>query len=359
MAGTATPPPGRARPTGMKAVAERAGVAISSVSRVLSGHPDVSDAMKDRVLGAVADLGYEPDMLAQSLRTGETRSIGFVVSDIANPVFALMAHGAELELASHGYSVLLASSLNDDRVALQQIRRMHQRRVDGLIVSAGEERDGPISEHLRRSTIPTVLVDRRLSVPDASHVYSAHRLGVAQAAEHLLALGHRRIALINGQPEVLPAAARARAMQQAVAGVDGVELTVSSGTFSEEHGRAAMIALMAGDEPPTAVVAGGNQLLVGVLRAIRELGLRVPRDVSLVTCDPLPLAEFLDPALSVVWRDARQLGVRAARALLARLDGEAARDVRLPTDFRAAGSSAAPRDGGIPARAASAARGLL
>lgn len=342
----------------MKAVAERAGVAISSVSRVLSGHPDVSAAMRERVLGAVADLGYEPDILAQSLRTGESRSIGFVVSDIANPVFALMAHGAELELAAHGYSVLLASSLNDDRVALQQIRRMHQRRVDGLIVSAGEEREGLISEHLRRSSIPTVLVDRRLSVPHASHVYSSHTVGVGAATEHLLALGHTRIALVNGQTEVLPAAARAKAMQQAVAGRGDVRLTVASGPFSEEHGRAAMIALMASDEPPTAVVAGGNQLLVGVLRAVADLGLRVPRDVSLVTCDPLPLAEFLEPALSVVWRDARQLGVRAAQAVLARLEGEGPRDARLPTEFRAAGSSAAPRGGALPAAVVAAARSL-
>jgi LacI family transcriptional regulator len=334
----------------MKAVAERAGVAISSVSRVLSGHPDVSDTMRNRVIDAVAALGYEPDMLAQSLRTGESRTIGFVVSDISNPLFALMAHGAEVELSAHGYSVLLASSLNDDALATQQIRRMQQRRVDGLMVSAGDERNGPIADLLSKSLIPTVLVDRKIGVPAASHVLSAHKEGVTAAVEHLLELGHTHIALINGLPTVLPAKARAKALRRAVAGHDGVVATVRPGLFNAEHGESATKELLRSAEPPTAIIVGGNQILVGVLRALADLNVVMPTDVSLVTCDSLPLGEFLSPGLAVVWRDAQQLGIRAAQVLLEQLDDGQQREVRLPTEFRSDASVGAPRRGPLMLR---------
>lgn len=333
----------RIRPTGMKAVAERAGVAISSVSRVISGHPDVSDSMRDRVLEAVAALGYEPDMLAQSLRTGESRTIGFVVSDISNPLFALMAHGAEIELSARGYSVLLANSLNDDVIALQQIRRMHQRRVDGLLVSAGEEHSGPIADLIAGSEIPTVLIDRKLGVPVASHVLSAHKTGVTEAVEHLLALGHERIALINGLQEVLPAKARAKALRRAVANRPGVVATVTSGPFTPAYGESATLELFQSEHPPTAIIVGGNQILVGVLKGLVALGLSMPRDVSLVTCDSLPLGSLLTPPLAVVWRDAQELGERSAQVLLDQLEDGQPREVRLSTEYRAAGSVGAPR----------------
>jgi LacI family transcriptional regulator len=340
-------PNGRLRPTGMKAVAERAGVAISSVSRVLSGHPDVSETMRNRVIDAVAALGYEPDMLAQSLRTGESRTIGFVVSDISNPLFALMAHGAEIELSARGYSVLLANSLNDDELALQQIRRMHQRRVDGLLVSVGEEQNGPLADLLARSPIPTVLIDRKLGVPTASHVLSAHKTGVTAAVEHLLSLGHTRIALVNGLNEVLPARARAKALRRAVSAHPGVASVVRSGPFTASHGESATLELMRSAEPPTAIIVGGNQILVGVLRALASLGVIMPTDVSLVTCDSLPLGEFLRPGLAVVWRDAQQLGIRAAQVLLEQLEDGQARDERLPTEFRMGASVGPPRAGAL------------
>jgi len=320
------------------------------VSRVLSGHPDVSETMRNRVIDAVAALGYEPDMLAQSLRTGESRTIGFVVSDISNPLFALMAHGAEIELSARGYSVLLANSLNDDVLALQQIRRMHQRRVDGLLVSVGEEENGPITDVLARSVIPTVLIERKLGVPSASHVLSVHKTGVTAAVEHLLALGHTRIALINGLPEVLPARARSKALRRAVAAHDGAIAAVRYGPFTASHGESTTIDLLSSPEPPTAIIVGGNQILVGVLQALRALGIEMPRDVSLVTCDSLPLGEFLSPGLAVVWRDAQQLGIRAAQVLLEQLEDGQAREVRLPTEYRADASVGAPRVGSLVLR---------
>ena len=337
----------RLKPTGMKAVAERAGVAISSVSRVLSDHPDVSESMRSRVLDAVAALGYEPDILAQSLRTGETRAIGFVVSDISNPLFALMAHGAEIELRAHGYSVLLASSLNNDELALQQIRRMYARRIDGLMVSAGEETGGPISRLLANSPVPTTLIDRKLGVEGASHVFSAHKTGMRQAVAHLVELGHRRIALVNGQSTVLPAHARAKALRRMAKDDPRLKVSIVHGPFSEAHGESAVTELLTGPNPPTAIIAGGNQLLVGALSALTKLGVSIPGSVSLVSCDSLPLARFLTPDLAVIGRDAQELGMRAAQVMLAHMDDGVARDVSLPTRYLPAGSVAAPRPGAL------------
>ena len=335
----------RLKPTGMKAVAERAGVAISSVSRVLSDHPDVSESMRARVLDAVAALGYEPDILAQSLRTGETRTIGFVVSDISNPLFALMAHGAEIELRAQGYSVLLANSLNNDDLALQQIRRMYARRVDGLMVSAGEETGGAISELLANSPVPTALIDRKLGVAGASHVFSAHKTGMRQAVEHLVELGHRRIALVNGQSTVLPAHARAKALRRMAKDDPRLDISILHGPFSEQHGESSALELLTGPKPPTAIISGGNQLLVGVLTAFEKLGVSMPDDVSLVSCDSLPLARFLTPSLAIIGRDAQELGMRAAQVLLAHMDDGVARDESLSTRYIAAGSVAGPRSG--------------
>ena len=254
-----------------------------------------------------------------------------------------MAHGAEIELRARGYSVLVANSLNNDELALQQIRHMHQRRVGALLVSAGDESDGPISEAISRSPVPTTLIDRRLDAPNASHVLSHHKAGTTAAAEHLIALGHRRIALIDGLPNVLPAELRAKALRRVAAKHSHVRVTVHNGTFSQEHGDRTVSELFTRDEPPTALIAGSNQILVGVFAALDRMALQMPDDVSLVTCDSLHLAEFLTPRLGVIWRYAQMLGMRAAHGMLEHLESGEPRDVRLPTEYRPAGSAGAPR----------------
>lgn len=327
---------------GMKDVADRAGVAMSSVSRVLSDHPDVSDRMREKVLAAVDELGYEPDVLAQSLRTGATRTIGVLVADISNQLFAEISHGAETVLRAQGYSTFVANSLNDPEIAVKQLRMLIKRRVDGLLVSVGEEDGGPIVDAIAHSGLPTVLIDRHLGTAGASRVLSDHRAGMTEVIHKLIGLGHRRIALINGIPNVLPAMERAAAAQAAAAAHPDVTIEVVSGAFSAEHGEEATRALVASPERPTAIVAGSNQILVGVFTALRASGLHAPTDLSLVTCDPVPLAEFMTPALDTIWRDRQQLGAVAAGLMLEGLQGASPREVVLPTEYRAGGCVAAP-----------------
>lgn len=319
----------------MQEVAQRAGVAASSVSRVLSGHPNVSEVMRNRVLDAVAALGYEPDLVAQSLRRGATMTVGFVVGDISNPVLSENALGAETRLREAGYSMLLVNSMTDPQLDAEHIRLFAQRRVDGLLLSLASEISPGTLDAVSRAELPVVLVDREINVRDAaiSAVLAQHETGVEAAVRELAAHGHRRIALVNGPQDLRPARVRANTLRR-VARLLGVTSVIRSGHFTAEHGEVATTSLLAMPDPPTAIVAGSNQILVGVLRGIRRAGCRIPEDVSLVTCDDVPLAEFLTPPLATIERDHYLMGVIAASLLLELLAGAPARTQDVPTTFK-------------------------
>jgi LacI family transcriptional regulator len=330
----------------MRAVADRAQVAMSSVSRVLSQHPDVSAAMRERVLAAVEELGYRPDMLAQGLRRGATYSVGFLVGDVTNPLLAAIVKGAESELRDRGYSVLLANSERDVSIEREHLQLFAQRRVDGLILSLATEDDPETLEVLRDIEAPSVMLDRDVpGAPDASLVLTDHRVGMRDAVGHLLDLGHRRIGLVTGA-ELRPTRERIAGAREAYAArrlPDG--LSVMPGDFTSDHGARSADELLDAAEPPTALVAGGNQILIGILRALQRRGLAFPSDVSLVTCDDTEITTVLQPPISAVSRDYPEVGTTAARLLLRRLGGRDAgpETITLPTRFLARASCAPPR----------------
>jgi LacI family transcriptional regulator len=332
----------RKRPS-MRDVADRAGVAISSVSRVLSGDPDVSPVMRNRVEDAVAALGYERDLIAQSMRSGKTMSIGFVAIDVANPIIAANSAGAVAELRNAGYSLLMSNSRGDPELDAEAIRLFKLRRVDGLLLSLADERAPRTLEALRAFDGPIVLIDRSLP-PDirAGAVLHDHAAGMVPAARHLLELGHRRLALINGAPRVRPARERAKAVRRALKSYPDADLVVQAESYTAEHGYAATRAVFENYEPPTAVIVGGNQILQGVMGALRDLSLVIPDDISLVTLDDVPLAEFLQPSLSRVTRDPVEVGHQAATLLLEQIRGAEPRIVSAPTRFISGGSCGPP-----------------
>ena len=281
---------------GMRQVADRAGVAMSSVSRVLSGHPDVSTTMRDKVLAAVEELGYEPNMLAQMLRRGATQTVGFVVGDISNPLLAQIALGAEVALRASGYAMLLTNSVNEANLDATHIRLLQQRRVDGLLLSVSDETSEETVDALARTTTPSVLIDRDLPIAEApSAVLSDHAAGIAQAVERLVAArprAHRpcrRFAARAADPRAHQRIGRGdrRPILVSWSRCDGrVHRDARDGSHSRTARR---------PPPPTAIIAGGNQILVGVLGELAARKLRIPRDISLVTCDDVPLAEVLHP----------------------------------------------------------------
>jgi LacI family transcriptional regulator len=332
----------------MREVAELAGVAISSVSRVLSGHPDVSSDMKVRVLDAVAQLEYQPDFLAQSLRRGQTLSVGFVLGDISNPLMADIVLGAEAVLRAAGYSLILMNSESNAAMDAAHVRFFQSRRVDAMILSLANERARDTLAALVNVEQPIVLIDRDLPARlRASAVRNDHRAGTRQAVDALIELGHRRIALVTGHLDIWPVRERIAGLKEAMM-ARGIrdETIVIPGSLSEEHGEAATRDLLARAEPPTAIIAGGNQLLIGALRVIQEAGLELGRDLSLVTCDDVPLSRLYQPQISSISRDTVGLGRTAAELLLRRLGEQPGppETVLLPTVFTLR-ESCAPRRG--------------
>jgi LacI family transcriptional regulator len=337
-------PPTRA---GMREVADRAGVAMSSVSRVLSGHPDVSPRMRRIVMNAVEELNYQPDMLARGLRLGKTYSVGFAISDIANQVWAEIISGAEKQLRGASYSLLLTNSEGDPELDLEHITLFERRRVDGLILSLVDEHDTDVVAALNQVTCPVVLIDR--DIPDGITARRAafdHARGLRQATEHLLHLGHRRFALITSGTE-RPSRERREAFERTLGAAPGVAHEVYPGAFSVEHGREAMAEILLRSPRPTAVIAGGNMLMEGALLTLKEAGVRVGRDLSFVGCDDVAISELHEPPIAVVRRDSRAAGVAAADLLLADLEPVAGVDapdeIVLPTEFVPRPSCAPPQ----------------
>lgn len=337
--GQAAPAP----PPTMKDVARRAGVAVSSVSRVLSDDPDVSEVMRHRVLDAVAALGYERNVLAAGMRSGATASVGFMATSIGNPIIAAASAGAIRELRTHGYSVLISSSDGQVELDAEYIRNFQLRRTEGILLSLVDETDEAALTALGQYTGRVVAMDRVLpGFINGSAVLYDHAAGMTEAVDHLLTLGHQRLALINGSPNVRPARERANAVRRAIKGSRHATVTVRSGAYDAEHGYRATLQLMKAHARPTAIIVGGNQILQGVMTALRQLRLAMPQDVSLITLDNVPLADFISPSLASVTRDADRMGVEGARLVLDLIRGGEPRVVQLPTKFVPGESCASP-----------------
>lgn len=318
----------------MRDVAARAGVGPSSVSRVLSGHPDVSERMRAVVMEAVDELGYRPDLLAQGLRSGRTHTIGFVVADIANPMVAQTITGAERRLRQAGYSMLLTNSEGRADQDPGRIELLEQRSVDGLLLLLADESQEATVAALRRAECPVVVLDREAPEGvEMSRVTFDHRTGMAAATRSLLELGHRDIALVVGGPR-LPARERRAGVEAALAGQPDAELTVIEVALTVADGEAAAARLFDRERRPTAVIAAGNVLTEGLLLSVRRRGISIPEDLSFIGCDGGAVAELHEPPISVIRRDMSAFGVGAAELLLAQLEGlEGTSEIVLPTEF--------------------------
>ncbi|GAA4326523.1 LacI family DNA-binding transcriptional regulator [Pigmentiphaga soli] len=324
----------------MRDVAREAGVSVGTVSRVVNKNPAVKARIREQVQAAIARTGWQPNAVAQSMRTASTKTIGCVLPDIGNPLFAAIAKSAEEELRRHGYAFILANSNGDADHEMELLTLLLQRRVDGLLFAPSDEYDPRMTGIVRGTRVPTVLVERELP-EECDHVVSDQRNGVRQAADHLISLGHRRIALVTGEPKIRPGRERyrgfAEAFESAGLPIDPALLRLESLTvayaYQEVH------RLMALKEPPTGIIMGGNMMLTGALRAFALKGVRVPQDVSVVAVGDTDLAELASPPITAVRWNLEAMGREAAVALINRVaaGGAAAppepQHVILPTEI--------------------------
>jgi LacI family transcriptional regulator len=318
----------------MKEVADRAGVAVSSVSRVLNGHPAVSEELRQRVLTAVTEVDYELNYTAKSLRSGATMTVAFLVRDIASPLFAEMVKAAERHLRRFGYSLLLTNSGGDPVRDAEHIRLFARRRVDGLIVTLSSETHRGTQEALQAMRAPVVLIDRHIPDLAASAVLSDHRSGVRDAVRHL-ADQHRRIGFIAGTQAVLATRERFQGYKDGLraAGIRLQHDLVRMGSYDSEFGHEETVRLLALDEPPTALITGGVTLTYGALEAVQSAALRVPEDLTIVSCDSFRAMNTSGRRLGVVDRDAALIGTTASELLLEAMTTGTHQQVTLPTEF--------------------------
>jgi LacI family transcriptional regulator len=325
-------------------------VAISTVSKVLSGRGEVSPVLRARVLSAAAELGYQPNYLAQSLRRGVSNLIGLVASDLGDPFSAEIAAAAESILRPAGYALVVMSSNRDAVTEATNIRYLHSRRVDAILITPSHEDDPGILAALADFDGPVVVIEGELrALLPVDAVCADHRTGARTAVEHLIGLGHRRIAAQLGPLERRSGRERLAGMLEAMtaAGLDDSAIPVPV-EHDADAGARAVGTLLGSDPAPTAILAGSGPLLVGTIRELEERGLEIGRDVSVVGWDDGPLARLFRPPIAVVDRDARGLGEAAARMALGRLvtsgDGEHPASVEIRrTTFVPRASCAPPR----------------
>lgn len=326
-------------------VATLAQVDRSVVSRVLNRDPrlNVREETRDRVLRAIEQLGYRPDPIARSLRTRRAEAFGLLVPDFSNPVYASIIKGAEAAAARRGCVLMTGSLAGAGYETRQYVDLLARGRVDGMLL-AGADATGELIDHLQRLEVPWLLINRRL--PGAGrHVTLDDERAAALAVEHLVDLGHRRIAHIAGPPEA-DTAQRRRAGYERAARTAGLQVRddlLVAGDYTSTGGASGMAALMALDPPPTAVFVANVAAAVGALYAARRAGRSVPQDVSVVAVHDLPLAAYLEPPLTTVRMPVEELGTRAL-ALLASMPPEAgiAEVIEGPMELVVRGSTAPP-----------------
>ena len=329
-------------------VAARAGVSTATVSRALNGKSSVDPALAERVREAARELGYQRNALARGLRRRKTAQWALVIADIENPFFTAMARGVEDVAQAAGYSVLLCNSDENRAKERQYLDVAVQDRVAGVILApTSTETDASL---LAEHEIPVVAIDRPLRHTPADTVLVGSREGARTAAEHLLASGYRRLGCVTGPAGVQTADERLAGYYDALAvaglprpGPGEDDPRVRRCDFKVAGARAAGAALLDGPDRPDALFVASGLMVLGVLQAMRERGLRAGRDVGLVAFDDTPWTPLLDPPLSVIAQPAREVGRVAARLLLDRLrsgqEKRPARTVTLGTELVVRASS--------------------
>jgi LacI family transcriptional regulator len=330
----------------MRDVARTAGVSLGTVSHVLSGAHYVRPETHARVESAIEQLGFRPNRVARSLVRRRTNTVGFVLPDIANPFFAELARGAEDILSEADYAAVLGNSDNDRVKEGRYLSSFGERGVDGLIVALSAASHAEDVRGLAER-IPTVIVDRIVTGWKGDSVVGDNRTGMGLAVQHLAGLGHKQLALINGDARLSTATERRLGFARAVAAEGIVDVSYSDGAFTFESGYEQAVALLDRADRPTAACAANDLLALAVLSAASDRGCHVPDEMSVVGYDDITYARLASPSLTTVRQPAYEMGAAAARLLLERLRDERTVPRRLVVkpQLMVRGSTAAPRAG--------------
>ncbi|MFV0429763.1 MAG: LacI family DNA-binding transcriptional regulator [Arachnia sp.] len=306
----------------MADVARRAGVSVTTVSHVVNGTRHVAPATISLVNKVMAETGYRPNLAARALATSSTTTIGLALSIATNPYFGELTRSLEDRLRHAGFSLVLANTNDDATQALDVIDDLQSRQVSGLIVVPidGNPAFAEMLHRLAEAQFPIALLDRPSALP-IDQVYSGGHEAIFELTQHLARLGHQRIAYVHGTDESSSGRDRFEGFRAAVQAyhLDDSPRLVLEGRSDEHIAQTTVQHHLSAPDPCSAMVVSNNQMAIGALRAIRDLGLRVPQDVALVAFDDFEGADLLGPGITVAKQNVDALATGVVRAILQRV----------------------------------------
>ena len=304
-------------------VAQKAGVAPITVSRVINNSGYVSDSTREKVQAAIDELGYVPNMLGPSLRFQQTMTLAVVITDITNPFWTTVTRGVEDVAQANGYSTILCNTDESEAKQEQYLQMLLRRRIDGiLLVPACSEPDSIAL--IQKQGIPVVVMDRQVPGIDVDIVRADSEGGAYKLTQYLLSLGHRHIAILAGPQSVSTSVDRVNGYRRALRDADIPERSeqVYWGEFTQESGFQLAMQALANADRPTAVFSANNFIAIGTRRYLHENGIRVPDDIALVTFDDIPINLIADPFMTAAIQPAREMGQQATQVLLERIKSD-------------------------------------
>lgn len=310
----------RQTPT-MSDVARRAGVSVSTVSHVLNKTRPVAEATVRGVLDAVAETGYVPDPVARALDSTGYGTIGLAMSALSNPYFSNVVHGIDRHASAAGYSVLLADTHDEADTEIKAVSELLRRRVSAIILAASGDGTQAI-RYAGKVDVPVIAIDRFVPAP-VDQVAVDNAEPTATLVDHLASVGHTRIAMITGRAGLTTTEERRDGYRLGLRR-NGIEVHADArheadGDSSEEGAEAAVGRLLSLPEPPTALIVGNNRMTIGAMRALRDAGLAVPRDMALVAFDDFAWADLFHPRLTAMAQPALSIGEQAVSMALSRI----------------------------------------
>jgi len=307
----------------IREIARRAKVSTATVSRAINRVPTVDPQLAKRVWKVVEELGYYPNTQARALVSGRSRIFGLIISEITNPFFPEIVQVFERIAVQHQYEILLTSTGHDPKRVETAVRRMIERRVDGVaILTFGMEE--VLLEDLKLRNVPLVFADVGVARPHVSNIRIDYLHGIRQAVQHLAAFRHRKIAFISGPMRLKSAEARQQAFLRSMEEIhlEADRRLIVEGDHTIEGGISALGQLLSGPTRPTAVICSNDMTALGVMRKSYEDGISIPRDLSVIGFDDIRLAQFVLPALTTIQMSQAELARLAFHALLAEVQRE-------------------------------------
>lgn len=327
----------------IKDVAKLGGVSTATVSHVINNTRFVSEETKQKVLAVIEQLNYTPNAHARNLASGRSSSLGLIISDIANPFFPELVKSIQEQATEHGYDVILMNTNYDPARTASCVQRLIEQKVRGVAIMTSEMDQG-LRARLAAKEVTTVFLDLGTVGPHTSNIVVDYEKGIRQGVEHLLALGHRRIAYISGPPHLKSAARRRAAFTRMMKKYRDSLHTMPSifeGDFKTEGGQKAARQILRLDPLPTAIISANDLMAIGALRELKNAGLRVPEDMSVIGFDDILFASLADPPLTTIALPRAEIGRAAIEALIqtTAADGNLGRKFKVKTHLVTRGST--------------------